>query len=435
MSGRLGPRRTRRATLIARLVLLTACALAATATHGKQRIRYVDPTRDAVFYPVNVNNWWGAMNQRGQLVIFPQFDWADATYDGWVRIVVNGRTGYIRSAIWNIADIKKSKLIIAPRYAYADRFQEKFAVVGDGEKFGFIDITGKRRTKLKYDEALRFKHRLAAVRIGARCGFVDVRGKLVIPLKFARVRSFNENLAMAQRPAKGGRPGVMGYINRTGRYVWRDDDRRYDELGDFYDSYAKARVDRKWGYITKTGRLTINPRFQDARDFHNGFAAVRIKQHWGYIDKTGKLRIRPRFDTADDFDSTLAMVSINGKFGYVDKAGNLKIKPSFTNAEPFLRRYAHVAFRRSQGYIDIAGNHIWDPHQALAGFTALTQSERGRLFQLSASFDEVEASFFKHRENTYPGNRFIYPPPPRKPIDPPYPADYLYIEELPQHPS
>ena len=103
MSGRLAPRHTCTAALIARLAFLIVCALAATAAHGKQRIRYVDATRDAVFYPVNVNNWWGAMNQRGRLVIFPQFDWADATYDGWVRIVVNGKTGYIRSVIWNIA--------------------------------------------------------------------------------------------------------------------------------------------------------------------------------------------------------------------------------------------------------------------------------------------------------------------------------------------
>ena len=432
MSGRPAPRHTCLTALIAGLAFLVISASAITTAHGKQRIRYVDPSQDAVLHPVNVNNWWGAMNQRGRLVIYPEFDWVDASYNGWVRIVVAGETGYIRSVIRGTPDVKDSKLIIAPRFAYADRFQEKFAIVGDGEKFGFIDITGKRRTKLKYDEALRFKDGLAAVRVGSRCGFVDVRGKLTIALKFARVRSFNDDVAMAQRPAKGQRPGIMGYINRRGRYVWRDADRRYDDLGDFYDGYAKARVGRKWGYITKTGKLIIEPRFRDARDFHNGFAAVRVDGRWGYIDKRGKLKIRPRFDTADDFDASLAMVSIDGEFGYVDKVGKLKIKTKFTYAEPFVRGCAVVALGPGFGYIDISENRIWDPRRALNGFIDKTQDERSRLALHSFRVGKVETPLFRSTDSTYPGHRIINPPLLRDPIAPPYPPDHLYVEQLPQ---
>jgi hypothetical protein len=442
MGGQHVPRRTCHTTLSAALSFMLIGVLAASTVHGKQRIAYVDPSQDAVFYPVNVNEWWGAMNQRGRLVILPQFDWSDASYDGWIRIVVDGETGFIRSSMVAVAKVKNSKLIIKPQYAYADRFQEKFAIVGDGKKFGFIDITGKRRTKIKYDEALRFKDGLAAVRIGARCGFIDVRGKVVVPLKFASVRSFNDNRAMAQQPAKGRRPGIMGYINRLGRYIWRDDDRRYDELGDFYDGFAKARVGRKWGYITKTGKLTIKLRYQEVRDFHNGYAAVRIDEQWGYIDKRGKLKIRPRFDTADDFDETLAMVSIDGEFGYVDKAGKMKIKTKFLYAEPFLRKYAVVETDSGLGYIDINGNRIWDPRRALNGFTDKTRKERRRLDLQTGRVDpqtgylgQVEVSLSGNLKNTDSGNRTIAPPRPRDPVVPPYPPDHLYIEQLPQYPE
>ena len=127
----------------------------------------------------------------------------------------------------------------------------------------------------------------------------------------------------------------MGYIGRSGRFIWRDDKRRFDDLGDFHDGYAKALAGDKWGYIDKTGRWRIEPRFDDARDFHRGFAAVLVGDRWGYVDKTGRVAIAPRFDTADDFDDILAMVTLNDRFGFVNKTGALTIPPRFIYAEPY----------------------------------------------------------------------------------------------------
>lgn len=54
---------------------------------------------------------------------------------------------------------------------------------------------------------------------------------------------------------------------------------------------------------------------------------------WGYIDKTGKYVIKPKFDFANDFVEGLAYINVGcsfdeeigentgGKWGYVDKKG------------------------------------------------------------------------------------------------------------------
>jgi WG repeat protein len=46
--------------------------------------------------------------------------------------------------------------------------------------------------------------------------------------------------------------------------------------------------DGKRGYIDKTGRLVIAPRYDDTWLFHDGLAAVKVDGKFGYIDTSGK---------------------------------------------------------------------------------------------------------------------------------------------------
>jgi len=45
----------------------------------------------------------------------------------------------------------------------------------------------------------------------------------------------------------------------------------------------------KWGFIDKTGKIVIEPKFDNiARDFSEGLALFNLGSKYGYIDKTGK---------------------------------------------------------------------------------------------------------------------------------------------------
>ncbi len=43
----------------------------------------------------------------------------------------------------------------------------------------------------------------------------------------------------------------------------------------------------RFGYIDRSGRFAIEPRFERARPFHCGLALVRKNGEWNYIDHLG----------------------------------------------------------------------------------------------------------------------------------------------------
>ncbi|PGH37815.1 MAG: hypothetical protein CRN43_18915, partial [Candidatus Nephrothrix sp. EaCA] len=47
---------------------------------------------------------------------------------------------------------------------------------------------------------------------------------------------------------------------------------------------APVKIDGKWGYINKAGKIVIKPQFEDARWFQEGLARIKLGGRWGYID-------------------------------------------------------------------------------------------------------------------------------------------------------
>ncbi|MGI7157691.1 WG repeat-containing protein, partial [Campylobacter coli] len=60
-----------------------------------------------------------------------------------------------------------------------------------------------------------------------------------------------------------------------------------------------------------------------------GLARVGLNGKWGFIDKSGKFVIEPKFDSIWDFSEGLAKVGLNGKYGLIDKSGKIVIEPKF----------------------------------------------------------------------------------------------------------
>ena len=96
------------------------------------------------------------------------------------------------------------------QYDYVGTFSEGLAQVKVGEKWGFIDKTGKQITPCLYDDARDFSEGLAKVIVGEKWGFIDKQGKQIIPCLYDYAWFFSEGLAKV----KVG--GEWGFVDKYG---------------------------------------------------------------------------------------------------------------------------------------------------------------------------------------------------------------------------
>jgi hypothetical protein len=131
--------------------------------------------------------------------------------------------------------------------------------------------------------------------------------------------------------------GKTGFIDRTGKlvippkfggeYLWMG--------GRFSDGMARTQTPTqerpghccRFGYINAEGRVVVEPQYWEAKDFSEGLAAVLIGDRWGYIDREGRTALGPKWVAADSFSEGLASVYEDGVgHGYIDRSGRMVIK-------------------------------------------------------------------------------------------------------------
>jgi hypothetical protein len=184
---------------------------------------------------VGVDDKWGYIDKTGKFVIAPQFHQtmhfsehlAMVKGDKWGYIDLTGKMviavpkdqyeqlGYFHDQraladMYTDAHYKNElrgyidptgKMVVRPQFEaamdrdsdspdfsdncyYNGNFSEGLAAVELGEKWGYIDVTGKMAIALQFDDARDFSHGFAAVQIGKKWGFIDKTGQIVIAPQF-----------------------------------------------------------------------------------------------------------------------------------------------------------------------------------------------------------------------------------------------------------
>jgi hypothetical protein len=321
-------------------------------------------------------------------------------HSGLYLIFSEGRSGYMD---------RTGRVVIEPRFEFAQDFSEGLAVVGFEGKFGYIDTTGKVAIPPTFDFASDFSEGLAAVKVGSAWGFVDKTGAMAIPARFEKASGFSDGLALVTASDSGeatgpADAGASGYIDRKGDFVisprfhWASGDfvegvafvsfpdshdppaafvdksgrviAPADRMfaGNFSEGLAPSMKDGKWGFIDPTGKFVIPPRFENVQSFTEGLAPVQIGGKRGYIDKHGTLVIPAKFDAQfnffpeNQFREGLAPVDLgDGYQGYIDKTGKVVLRIRASEVHSFSGGLARVFTDKGIGFIDRQGHFVWGP--------------------------------------------------------------------------
>jgi hypothetical protein len=286
---------------------------------------------------------WGFADKKGNIVINPQFEGDYYTppffSEGLACIEKNLKWGFID---------RTGKWVIEPKFPSRTWFSDGLAPFTDDEsrgwKQGYIDKTGRVVIESRFDSAYQFYHGRAQVVESGRTYYIDKVGNEVLAPLFPEADEYQDGLAMFSihdpsvadlyRGNPEDVPYIYGFKDRNGQVVIAPQFQAgafSDFFGQFSEGLAAVeyfeagnRSKRffpagKYGFIDKTGRLVVTPRFDGAEPFSQGLAAVRVDKKYGYIDKTGKWVVQPVFDSASSFHEGAALVEKDGKYGFISR--------------------------------------------------------------------------------------------------------------------
>ena len=296
---------------------------------------------------VRQNGRWGYVDNKGTIVIPPNFDRAYDFGGGAARVKNNGEWCYI--------DQNGRLLQISPRIDVWRDFTEGMGTVRENDLWGFIGTTGDFAIQPRFSYAKEFSEGLGVVRDGKRWGYVNTNGQIVIQCVYDDTRPFSNGIALVN----GNRNG-WHYINKDGQKLNTPPLREYK---DFSDGYARVLDGKLWGYIDSNGQWAINPQFEEAFDFNDGVAVVRTGGLWNIINKSGQMIGQPTYtDGLKEFSHGLAAVESNGYWGYINPQGQWIINPNFDVAKNFKNGFARVRDTNGKwGFIDTRGNYVVQP--------------------------------------------------------------------------
>lgn len=309
---------------------------------------------------------YGYIDDQGNVIIQPQFIWADDFWHGLGVVFICGRYVSIDASATLHSLQLPTEIHLVVRQA--------------GDKFGFVDGSEKFRIAPRFDGALPFSEGFAAVKRGDKWGFIDTHGRMVIGPQFKQAYYFREGLASAQTDSDDVLIDTSGKIIAQGY--------------SYFQLIAEGRVpvtrtqDWKWGYLDLSGKVVIPLIFDEAHSFSEGLAAVYKDKKWGYVDRDGKMVIPLQFDRAGEFGSGLAPVKLGEKTGFIDKSGKFAFQFDFVQAAGFLQGDAKSNLFIAPatvsrfwtnggkfGYVNTSGRVIWGPvegspsHQPLLGWS------------------------------------------------------------------
>ena len=202
-----------------------------------------------------------------------------------------------------------------------------------------------------------FNDGMVAIKVGEKWGFLDSEGRIAVRTKYDDVSEFYEGYAAAKM-------GDQFYIiDKSGAETKVESDQTKD-VKHFSDGLAPYYTkDKRAGFVDTKGSIIIPARYQTVGYFIDGVAWAKTNENKvGYINKKGEWIINPQFDAGKDFDpqAKMALVRIGKVWDYINDKGE-KLNMSLDGYGDYVEGLCWGKQGLKVGFFDKSGNWVIPP--------------------------------------------------------------------------
>lgn len=206
--------------------------------------------------PIKKNKKWGLINEDGEFVIPPKYDF-----------------------IGGFTDKKEWKL---DSYGCAPVGLEINSVL----KYSAINSTFQEISEFQFDEVCLFEEGISRVRIGEKWGAINSSGKMIIPIEFNHISDCqNGFIKVGLGDYERFFVGHYGFYDKNGKKVTKI---VYEYLGAFNNGFCIFIKNGHYGLLNELGQEAIYPKYQELKHVYENIYIAMLEGVKFYIDSTGR---------------------------------------------------------------------------------------------------------------------------------------------------
>ncbi|GKU77159.1 WG repeat-containing protein [Paenibacillus sp. L3-i20] len=316
---------------------------------------------------------WGYIDTKGNIVIELQYENASPFVNGHAVVELEE----YQSAIINLkgeiikkfAGAQATNLFTTEQELYenynmgdAPKTEEVyFWTVNKLNKWGIVNLNGDVIIPPTYEnpsynlkgqladddnwEQYRFSEGIAVVGVEWKRSLINLNGEVI-----ANLNQFDDDPMITLSHFQGG---MLGYC-------------------------VVENLNKGCGFIDKSGKVAIEPKYEQAYSFSDGLAAVIVNSQWGFINTKGAFVIKPQYEAVSRFSDGIAWAQKDGLWGLIDTKGQAVTDFIYDSQQYYGEVYQfHISegtIRASKngqfGLLDTEGNEITEFKYAGIGYAS-----------------------------------------------------------------
>jgi len=162
--------------------------------------------KDSEAYAIveNIDGKYGAINQKGDILLKPIYDSISYFFDGYARIEVSGKYGLIN---------RDFKIVLKPKFDYIQEFTNDVAIIMQNNRYGCLNKDMELKIKPNYDRIYLQQENFLRTYMDNRWGYLDDQCNILVKPIYDYGYDFSNG------SAKVIIDGRVGYINQDGKLI------------------------------------------------------------------------------------------------------------------------------------------------------------------------------------------------------------------------
>ncbi len=301
------------------------------------------------YYPVFTNEKWGVIDEKGNIIIEPNFEEMITIPNRNKDIFICMENVNYEENTYNVKVLNSENKEIFTGYDLVEAienidtsnnmwYEDNVLKVKKGELYGLIDFSGKEILEPKYQEinALKGTKNSLIIKQSDKLGLSDNKGNVIIKPEYKEIKSIENNYQNGYIVVN--QENKYGIIDFTSQVIVETG---YEDIKQITGNHMYVvKQDGKWKLINSK-KETLIENVNDVTQILEDKIIIKKDNQYGILLVSGEEKIKPQYEELSNMFDDYYLVKKNGKYGIINSA-NEQVLPS---------EYSKITYKKDADFV------------------------------------------------------------------------------------